>query len=545
MIGIRYKGELLDLKPNASLSFELNNLVFSATGGGKLPGSFSFPFDIPATAHNRALLSHPDRPDKAAPFDQSGSVEVSYHNTILFVGLLKITEASVENIKVYIISNPLYDVKDTPLNELGLGGNREFASGAAVLTHAKNTALNPLDYDYIFFPVYNWDFITGTVTDAKARWQNYYDATPAAFVVDHEYPNLMPFARLDYVLSRIFLSDQYLFDNQFQTDDELKQIVLYNNRSLWTSEGLDTKINLTNHVSKTKSTDLVKAVMGAFCLGLFYNPWNRVMKLIPMRSLLGQPARHDWTKKLLYTPRVTTNGSQPEVICWEDPSDDSAHINFTKRGKPDVVDGEILSTALDAAPEGMYYVTDWHGYYLKLEFYAVMEYSTLGCAPLDTGNPKFECKFAPLHDFRINDIGPEIRIPGTVSYMQDGDPVEQSNDVPDRLAMYRGFQTLFGLSRPFGSGLPYDQDANLIGNYSLRMDGEYGVYESWWRGWHQAIRTGKLVSATLALSIAEFMNFNFEDKVRIGNQDYFLKKMRVTLTPRGLAPVEVELVSTT
>lgn len=542
MIGLRYRGELLDLNPNASLSFELNSMIFSTTGAEKLPGSYSFPFEVPATARNRSLFQHPDRPDNSQPFNQNGPVEVSWNNTILFIGTLKVTEASVERIKVYIISNPLYDIKDSPLNQIGLGGVREFANAAAVLSHAKDTAQNPLDYDYIFFPVYNWNFIEGDVVDAKARWQNYYDNTPDAFVVDHDYPALMPFARLDYVLSRIFLSPEYHFDNQFQVEDELKQIVLYNNRSLWTSGGLETKINLTNHVSATKATDLVKAIMGAFCLGLFYNPWNRVMKLIPMRNLVGLAAAHDWTGKLLHFPRVTSNAEQPEVICWEEPDSDITYTNYTKLGKPAVVDDTIYSPDLATVPEGTYYVVDWHAYIL-VTIYTSLIYSTLGYAPKDTGSPAFKAKFPPILDKRIDDIGAEIGTPGTVSYLRGGDPIEQVNDVPDRLAMYRGFQMQYTLFRPLGSSLPYDQDGNLIGSYSLRMDGPYGIYESWWREWHQVLKTGKNVSARLALSVAEIMNFNFEQKVRIQNQEYFVKKMKVTLTPRGIAPVDVELVS--
>jgi hypothetical protein len=121
----------------------------------------------------------------------------------------------------------------------------------------------------------------------------------------------------------------------------------------------------------------------------------------------------------------------------------------------------------------------------------------------------------------------------------------QANDIPDRITIYRGMYPDFdGDDYPLASGLPWDASSNLIGAISLRWDGQYGMYETWWKGWHQMLRNGKNVTGLFRLTIADIVGFNFEDKVRIQNQDFFVKKMRISLTPRGLAPVEIELVST-
>lgn len=544
MIGLRYEGEFLDVKPQASLSWELNNLFFSSSDKGKLPGSFSFPFDLPASPTNRALLGHPDRMDNADPFVSGGPVEVLYQGSVMFVGTLKVTSASEEAIKVYIVANPLSEVKKTPLNQLDLGGDRNIGNPAAMMAHAKATTEDPLDYDYIFFPVYNRDFITGEVTNGRARWQNWWDTGTDNFTVDHDHPNLMPFVRLDYLLDRIFLSPNYSFENQFQTDDELRRIVLYNNRSLWTDAGLPFAINLKNHVSKTEASAFVRKIMGAFCLGLFYNPWERRVRLTPLKNLFNTPPKHDWTEKLLHPVRVNGNADQPEVICWEAPGGDAAHAYFTKNGKPALVEASIYSDDLLGADPGLlYYVVDWHGYYWRTDIGISFEYSTLGCAPADSGSPAFEAECPPLHDIRLHETAPEIRTPGTVSYMQGGEEIVQEAEVPDRMTLYRGYYSIGGHLQPFASGLPYDREVNQIGDYSLRMDGPFGVYETWWKAWHTMMKTGKQVQARLLLSLSEIANFNFEDQVRIQNQNFFVKKMKITLTPRGLAPVDVELVS--
>lgn len=564
MIGIRYQDEFLDVQPGTSLTWELNNLVFSSSDSSKLPGSFSLPFTLPATARNRNLLNYPERIDNASPFLLEGAVEICWNGIVVFPGTMKVTEASVKDIKVYIIANPLSTVKTTALNELDLDGDRTFADAATLKLHAKATAETPLDYDYVFFPIWNRDFLEQPGDNPKCRFQNWYNSTTGAFDVDHEFPALMPFVRLDYMLNKIFASTEYDFENLFQTTDELKLICLYNQKSLWTAEGLATTINLQDHVSKTGAAAFVRKVMGAFCLGIFYNPWNKVLRLIPIQTLINTAPHQDWTDRLLYFPTVISSDQQPEILCWKRDDDDGAWAHYDKYPKPASIDGELTNAGLLAAAPGTYYVTDRHSYYLKNSIPRYFfKHTTLGCAPAETGKPVFEAECQALWDAFLYGEGqtpipdgnyiavPHCRIKGSVEYEYDpgggADPEvrNQANDIPDRITIYRGMYADFdGDDYPLASGLPWDASSNLIGEISLRWDGPYGMYETWWKGWHQMLRNGKNVTCQMRLTIADIVSFNFEDKVRIQNQDFFIKKMRISLTPRGLAPVEVEMVST-
>ena len=61
----------------------------------------------------------------------------------------------------------------------------------------------------------------------------------------------------------------------------------------------------------------------------------------------------------------------------------------------------------------------------------------------------------------------------------------------------------------------------------------------------QMLIAGKHVTQTFTLPITELVKFSFEDKVRVVNMDYFVKRLRVQkLIGRGLALVEVSMVST-
>jgi hypothetical protein len=566
MIGIKHNGELFDLKPGSNLSFELQNLLFSNSDASRLPGSFSFPFSLPNTPDNRAKFGFSDRIDRATALLTRLNIQVLADGKELFPGVLTIREVSSGvggEIRVDIVINPLSNVKQTPLNELDLGGDRSFANAAAVLADAKATTTAPLDYDYIYFPIWNRDFLEAGSTGLDSHlFQNFYNVTTQAFSVDDDHPILMPFVRLEYVLDRIFQDQDYTFINDWQITDELKSIVLYNNRSLWTDEGLETTINLQNHVSQTASSALIRKIMGSFCLGLFYNTWSRTLRLIPVRDLLGRAPKHDWTEKQLVPHTIATNVAQPEIICWQEDESDGAWEWYRKYPKPENVAGEVTWAEMVSGPVGNYFITDRHAYYAKAPSRILFLHQTLGCAPKEEGKPKFEAQCPALWDaFRYGegqsaianakyDLIPHCRIAGTVSYMAvppgggDPEPVSQENDIPDRITIYRGIGPNFeDDDYPLASGIRFDGKGNEVGDYSLRWDGPNGMYESWWVGWHTMLKQGKKVTMRLNLSLTDLINFNFEDKVRIGNIDFLVEKLRVNFNDQCLNPVEATLIS--
>ncbi len=558
-------GEYLDSVP--PLQFELNNQVFSNSDSSVLPGSFSFPVDLDLTPANRRLLDFPDLVTNSRNWSTYEGCWVYADGVPLFYGTLSIRQATARKVSITIVANPLAALKSVPLNTLDLGGDRTFASAAAVKTHAKDTALSPLSYDYIFFPIFNPDYIDHPdYSQPKSYFQNFYDPVAGAFDVDDGYPALMPFARIEYVLEQIFAAQDFAFRNRWQSTDELRQAVLYNNRSLWTSKGIETTINLQNHVSDTPSTTLLRKIMSGFNLGLFTRIFTRTIDLVPLRDLVNRPPAHDWTPYAIAGEVLEGRDDQPEYLCWKTDDSDGAFQWYAKQVKPDTADvlGTITTPDLLTVPDGIYYVEDQHAYF-SVGARIKHLYTTLGCAPTDTGKRVFEAECMALWDAHHgweSFVGaatenydmrkmPHIRMQGTVSYEVPGDPdpeqISTDNAIPDRLTIYRGMYDVWGGTDdyPLASGLPYDTDGNTIGAVSLRWDGTYGMYETWWRAWHQMLIAGKHVTQTFTLPITELVKFSFEDKVRVVNMDYFVKRLRVQkLIGRGLALVEASMVST-
>ena len=63
--------------------------------------------------------------------------------------------------------------------------------------------------------------------------------------------------------------------------------------------------------------------------------------------------------------------------------------------------------------------------------------------------------------------------------------------------------------------------------YSLNWTGQYGLYNTWHAQWSEMIRSGKIVTRTFRLPLAELIRFNFEDKVTVENMDYLITRLRV------------------
>lgn len=576
MIGIMYKEEVMDVGPDTAISWELNNLVFTDSDSSKLPGSFSFPFSLPATMRNRRLLNYPDRIDNAEPFVIEGDVTVQFNGIVLFPGTMKVMEASDVEIRVYIFANPLSTIKTIGLNEVDLGGDRVYADEEELLLEALDTTTDPYSYDFVYFPMYNVEFLTNENNPEKNRWMNWYDADGPEFLPDDDAPGFMPFVRVEYLLQQIFADEAYAFVNDWQITNELKGLVLYNHYSIYTDGALGLTINLRNHVPETKCHDFVRKLCALFNLGLFYNAWDKTLRLIPVRDLINTAARYDWTSKLLKGVSIKYESANvPVRFFYEDMDSDNIQelfrTRFPKPDPADVIDTVATLPFFDATGvAGIYYVTSEAQYWLRIIGVGGtrnLYWTDLMPAPVETGTPDFSSDIQPLYDAHIPFVYPDqdagtwmlktpiTAQPGTITYnytppgTTDIERIEQKNKNPLRLTIYRGINTQtpytgYGSRNiPFACSTPYNAGGAANGTVSLRWEGEYGLYEQWWKGWHTMLRQGKNVTALLHLSITDLLSFQFEHKVRIQNQDYFVKKLRISLTPRGLAPVEAELVS--
>lgn len=566
MLGIKVRNQFLDLFPDTAIEIELNHPIGIITNSlDEIQGGLSFPIEIPVDGINASIIGRVDRLDIDEVFIDSEYCELWADGILLFPGKVTIQGSTNKRAKLFMIFNEIKDLSDVALASLDLGGDRSIGADTATrLAHARDTAVNPLDYDYIFFPVLNPKYLGDLYPVYLQNFQNYW-----SFVTDGFTENIAgvatPFIRVDYLLTKIFKALGYTLDNQWQTNDELKQLVLYNNYSIY--EDLNTwasSINLTNHVPYTQAIDFLKAIVGTFALGLFPDPHNKTCTIIPFRDLILSPEADDWTSRAAADFGYETNRDFISKFRYDIDTNDDLSVTYSGiTAPPGLVVGEGLTARIMRAASEFgirYAIADNSIYFITppgLTLPYVIQYQN----PVikDGSDKEYTSTLIPmwnswnLHKDGVIELGddlvfqewmlPHIKHLGYTTYIQ----ALKTTCVSFRTMIYRGFQPCDdGISGtyPMASATEYNIRGEQIGNYSLEWDRENGVYNKFWKLPYEMLRSKKKVTRKLLLTIRDLLNFKFQNKYRIENQNYFMTKLRFNITARGLSPVDAEMIST-
>lgn len=551
MIGFKVDGQILEIPASAEVGFILKNTAFLRGNANVLPGSFSLPVTVNLDdATNNEVLGYPGLVDSIDNLAKNLPCEFIVNGFPLFLGTMDVMSATKTTARVKMVINEVKQLKSTKLSELSNLETHSFANVAAVLTHAKDTADNPLNHNHLFCPVYNPDFFDEETdpdpddNNVYKNFQNYYDTTGQAFISDAEHKAAMPFIRLDYVLDKIIDEIGYTFVNGFQSTDELKQLYLYNNKSIYSGDDWALDFDYVNHLPAMKATDLFKFVARTFNQGVFTDVFNKEVEYKPMKDVLASSPVHDWTDK---AGGYTTSpiGDVPEYFGYDTDSNDNIFSTYEYEEIPFFIEVENYS---DLPTSGLNF--NWYYVRSRNTFYFV---STLGGSQqisqvkkmfrrektTHEGAP-FEAKVVPLFQ-RWPSSGalgyvPECRING------------ESKLTKARLFFYRGqYQGGDSNNYPFATNSIYDWQENTVSGaeHSLLWNGDKGLANTWFKNYIAFLDTSKPVSRKIDLHITDLLNFSFADKVRITNYNYFVYSIKLSFGQTGLKPADVKLISTT
>lgn len=547
-------GEFLDTPDNFSLNFELNNQVFSTSDTSALSGSFSFPADVVLTPRMKQQLNWPNRIDSANRVAQIENCWVLAGGVRLFLGTLKVIQSNQKTTKISIISNPGSSLKDTKLTELDLEGNRDVAP-TSWPAYMKQTVDNPEDYDHIFMPVFNDQ-------DGQPSFNNW-DVITEEFALTDSL--VTPFVRLDYLLSRMFSVTGWSFDNQFQSGSlELGRLYVFNNvdakvitDNATPTPELPDSFSLNLHLPAIACSDFLKKLMAQWGLGLFPNIFTKQIAIIPLNTILAKAARHDWT----------TYAVQDMLIS--EPTDVPGYYNYDQTTSipaeaPPVEDVQLIRTvtefnALSPLAAGYYYIeTNSVLHYTKGNVHDNINYRLVHRGTRPGNGTDYQAGMDAIWD----QIEAHAWAGEYTGYFADGTEYKwQKHDYPIALMFYRGLQDVIsgGNRSPLcgnsvwldGVGTPGDK-AKLVtagvevgeAQYSLNWHGGNGLYEKWHRRWAEMLRNGKHGTQTFILPLATITSFSFADKVRVGDMDFFIKRLRINkLLSKGRVEVEASLIS--
>lgn len=581
-------GDFLDLPRGFQLSFELNNQVFSSSNIGELPGAFTFPAQLPLSTRNKTLLGNPQLLTNARRWQTIDGVQILCYGVKIFQGTLTIRECGPNIVTIAVIAQVAAALKGKKVAELDLGGERFIGLDEdARREHMKDTAVSPNDYDYVFFPVVNRNFrpLPGS-PDNPDYFQNFYKESTGTFLADSS-AGVMPFVRVDYLLQQLFSETEFEFYNRWQIEPELIRLYLYNNydirevNSTGTAIEFPTVVSLRNHVPDIEALGLLKQCMAAFCLGLFTNIFEKTVHLVPLRTLLRRPPARDWSAHVLADYTLQHDSADaPLKFCWEKRYESNLDV-------PDDIPLQSFNTAGDfylavdlGLPVGKYYLDTEEVVVEVVERLTPFGMDTLGVI-LGAKRKRIRFGDSPAIEIGLSPLKTSFFYPGLggvsslfpvalqegryVTATDSGTFSRQGPNTEASLMLYRGIQA----TEPGGGSdtlVPYasnDIYTPLVGyappaqiiedgsgaslgdaKYSLLWHKPQGLYQQWWQPWHQMLKDGKQVTMQFALPLDNLTEFNFQDKIRVHNMDYFAKKLKIgNAIGNGRIVVEANLVS--
>jgi hypothetical protein len=256
VIKIQVNKQTLYLEPKTTLRFDLISNLFD---DDVIPLSVVYPFNIPAPP-NQSIFEFANFVEISRSV-KSYSCDFYFAGYLLFAGTLYVTSYSNEYYRCSIVVNSFSEgFADKLLSEfdyggdINIGGNPHAATNVAF--HAEQIVKGLIQANYTFPLIYAPEFY-GSVDDNNVseynedwggdagagdvgKYLNNYSRTGNTFPVnqvreDPECDNvyaMLPCAYLHYVLERVFYSEKYNLYGDFMTDEELQQLILFNNRPL-------------------------------------------------------------------------------------------------------------------------------------------------------------------------------------------------------------------------------------------------------------------------------------------------------------------------
>jgi hypothetical protein len=577
MIGLYLANEFLDLFENTRVNFRRNNDIYTSGDPTISLGSYSFPFDLPLTAKNRRMLRFPDRIDNFYTLLSDAPVwfyagEGSSMGLPLFEGKLYIKSATRDTVTAFMIVDGFSALRDTKFEDIDLG-SVAYSHPQDIIDVANDTLHNPLDYPFVFSPVFNPRFIDegnngaipeDTLVFPPVAFTNIYLPDLQSLIpITWDLPAVVtPFLRINWILEQIVASWGYTIDNQLQIDDEFRLLYIFNNFSIYGDAiGEDTtltytsdwrtRIDFNNHVPpRVALVDFLKIIARNFFCGFFIDTTSKLITLVPLRDLLDAPHASDWTSKTFNDYAVENDTHIPRFVGYAADPDDQLFATGAWRDRdtfPTIIDHDGFN---NPASDGFYYFLASDEYRQissenqveRIQFFERIQ------LPSGLGEP-FESRAIPL--FMFSSV-PQVLMRGTGAFFKPTEEnpfgaVRQENELRSiRLFLYRGIIEIddFPTPFPYSNNSAWNPDTKDYDyNHSLLWQGPNGIYEKYAKEWIYFMENKKIVKRLIKLSLADILNFRDTDKIHIDGQYFFVKSMSISFTHAGMDPVECELVS--
>jgi hypothetical protein len=538
MLSIVIAGQSLDLTDDFSLSLNLKSPLFNDVG------DYSFPFKVPSTPRNIAVLGWKNRIASSRSIYESYEVSLRWNGMVLYEGQLRIKSASNKSFEGTLYMNKgnfNFAIKDLWLNRIDLG-SKEFTSESEAINYFNLSLSHSYpQVDFSMPQIENSDFLDPPATDAELQAYNliFPDGKLHKTTTDGKGRTLLlPFLYLKYVLNRIAENYGYrLQDDFFSSMEQLSRLVIYHSVNI--SElffGLQ-QLYYCRFVPKVKISEFIAGLEKWFNCSFHVDSMRGVIRIVGNKEVLLHSEVFDFSKNILsIAQEIPEEITGFTFMLGPDSGDKVYQAKLdSEKGITDLIRGAVDSISqIPPYPYiwlgDTYYIVDTDSW-VQLSVNPIsflIEWQTLPNGPVLTDKlfykwgddkNKFETSFSSLSDkFGIVSCG----------------NLGTDKDKTTPRLFWVGQSGWWGQPQQL-RGLTYDV------TFSLRYTGSNGLINLFWKEWVDWIMNDrKSVKIEKQMDFIELKDLDFTKRYQVNGINYLISEVSVTMTQSSIRSAQLK-----
>ncbi len=559
----------IDILPSTSINMKLINPMFQYDG---IQGSYSMPFNLPATPKNNRIFDYPHKLTKKTHEAIKLPIEIAHSG----VGRMKTgtisakkTNTGTFDCDTRIDGGAMSDkVADSMLNEYFYGGPQEFTGTVPY----ENT-------DYAIFPVTNMFFWKDTQWDGEAFIDTVINSHNLTGNVNPAKGKaIVPFPYLHKILRYLFNDLGYAFEDYILSTPPLKFLTIFNlndssvypetpNSELDLIPEWPFNIDLKNHLPDILVKQFLKDITNFLNITFVFK--DSKVTTIKNDDFLTSTSYIDLTNKAEYSyNKYFVDKTEGCNITWTLDADDNTQKDIgtideantfyhseTLGEIPITSEMQIGDVAISQFAGGPFeYIR--HFQILEsmiVDFNHVLKYWN----NLEGNGPVIDSIGVGLFQNYLQ-TGKGFLANTNISTVHDGDGGGSTVIYPEceqtgnfilnrinpvnnafRLLFYKGETEADTPGNYYGVGGRMSRDESLY----LGWYGQQGIIHNYWRhtiAWKQQI--DHYIEMNIQFSASDIKNFDFSKKIKIGQDIFIIAEIDVTFTQNKISLAKCKLL---
>ena len=541
MLSIEVTGQVLDIPKDFTITVDLKNPMFNEIG------DYSFPFKLPATPVNKAILGWKSRIENTRSIWEEFSATILWNGLTLFSGQLrsKLCNDLTYEVTLFIErGNFNWEIKNIALNEMDLG-HRLFNTEAEGMAFI-NTCL-PLFYPDIelAFPQVR-DYTYHDPPEDNVELQDFNHVYPDGYL--HKTINgdpatrtiLVPMLYLRYILKRICENLGYTLDDQFfSSQRELNNLVVFSSADTngVVNFGLQFMYNQF-FVPNIQVNVFIAELEKLFNCTFFVGSMTRNIRIIGNKNILLNAQVVDFSQNIVSITNDIGDQLTGYTLIMNPDSGDLLYQAQLDAEKPtlDLIKGafdtkaDIPDFPITKLFDIVYIISEDKWYQLAVVSWLVQ------WVEISPG-PSLSDRFfygPPLNKNKMETQFSNLLQPSFA--VECGNAQDDCRTITPRLFFVdRGNWFGYGVKT-----LGFTTNYNL----SLKYTGPCGLFVKYWKEYLMwLLKERKYVRIEKQMSFLELQNFDFSKKYRINEMNYIIDEIQVTLTMNQIKTAMIKAYS--